>query len=74
MEKCRKDLTWWNHNCFGNVRRELEKGKKKKKELVLAERVAMRVSNNSLIKILKAEINVLLDRESRIWNQRSRVL
>lgn len=34
----------------------------------------MRGSNNSLIKILKAEINVLLDRESKMWDQRSRVL
>lgn len=27
VEKCGKDLDWWNRNCFGNVRRELEKKK-----------------------------------------------
>lgn len=27
VEKCGKDLEWWNRNCFGNVRRELEKKK-----------------------------------------------
>ena len=27
IEKCSKDLEWWEKNCFGNVRRELE-GKK----------------------------------------------
>ena len=46
----------------------------KKKQLVVAERVAMMSGNNSLIQKLKGEINVLLDRESRMWNQRSRVL
>lgn len=25
VEKCEKGLIWWNHNCFGNVQRELEK-------------------------------------------------
>jgi len=25
VEKCSKDLSWWNKNVFGNVRRELEK-------------------------------------------------
>lgn len=68
---CERDLTWWNHNCFGNVRRELEE---KKKQLVSAEAAAMMNGNNFLIWILKVEINVLLDRESKMWNQRSRVL
>ena len=25
IEKCGKDLLWWNHNVFGNVKRELKK-------------------------------------------------
>lgn len=25
IDRCGKDLAWWNQNCFGNVRRELEK-------------------------------------------------
>ena len=25
IEKCGKDLSWWNYNVFGNVRRELKK-------------------------------------------------
>lgn len=66
-----RDLTWWNHNCFGNVRRELEE---KKKQLVSDEAAAMVSGNNLLIWILKTEIIVLLDRESKMWNQRSRVL
>ena len=30
IESCGKELTRWSRNCFGNVRRELEK---KRKEL-----------------------------------------
>ena len=28
VNQCGKDLTWWNHNVFGNVRRELNQKKK----------------------------------------------
>ena len=27
VEKCGRDLAWWNHNIFGNVRKELAKTK-----------------------------------------------
>ena len=27
IEKCGKELSWWNQNCFGNVHKELEKKK-----------------------------------------------
>ena len=44
VEKCGKDLGRWNYNCFGNVRRELEK---KKKLLVQAENKARRFGRNT---------------------------
>ena len=28
VNQCERDLTWWNHNVFGNVRKELNKKKK----------------------------------------------
>lgn len=28
VEKCGKDLSWWNKNCFGNACKELEKKRK----------------------------------------------
>ena len=28
IEKCSKDLEWWEKNCFGNVRMDLEEKKK----------------------------------------------
>ena len=64
IDKCGKDLSWWNHNVFGNVRREL----RRKKELLIEEEVvAMRTGSNILIKELKEEINVLMDREHKIF-------
>ena len=43
VDKCGKELEWWNQNCFGNVRKELEK---KKSLLTQAELVAQESGNN----------------------------
>ena len=69
--KCKKELTWWNKHKFGHVRRELEI---KKGQLALAESVAMVSGDNTRIRSLRMEINLLQDRESRMWCQRSRAL
>ena len=53
------------------MRRELEI---KKNQLVRAKREAMASGNNCRIRSLRMEINLLQDRESRMWCQRSRVL
>ncbi|XP_050254842.1 uncharacterized protein LOC126700675 [Quercus robur] len=71
IEKCGKDLSWWNYNVFGNVRREL---KKKRDMLAEEEAVALRTGSNVRIKELQREINELLDRETRMWNQCSHIL
>lgn len=47
---------------------------KKRKMLIEEEAAAMRCGSNHCIKELRDEINVLLDREARMWNQRSRIL
>ena len=44
VAKCEQDLTWWNNNCFGNMRRTLVD---KKKLLAAAELDVMRSGNNS---------------------------
>lgn len=71
IEKCGKDLAWWNHNVFGNVRKELER---KKSLLVQAEQAAIVNGQNQWLRELKDEVNLLLVRESRLWSQRSQVL
>lgn len=62
---------WWNKNYFGNVRQELEE---KKRILEIAEEEAMRRGNNLQVRALKVEINILANRESQMWSQRSRFL
>lgn len=56
---------------FGNVRRELDR---LKKLLVKAKEAAMANGNNFWVRQLKKEIDVLLDRKSTMWAQRSRLL
>lgn len=62
VEKCGKDSLWWNKNVFGNVRQEL----KKKKMLRRIANEAIRSGDNQLVQLLKAEINLHLDREARM--------
>lgn len=71
VEKCGKDLTWWNRNIFGNVRLELGR---KRKLLIQAKREAVLSKQNSRVREIKAEINTLLEREARMWSQHSHVL
>ena len=55
---------------FGSIRRELEL---KKKEIVKAEKEAMRSRQNFRVKELMLELNNLMDKEARMWLQRSKV-
>ena len=71
VERCGRDLAWWNHNVFGNVRKELTK---KKEMLVIAENEAQVHGQNARVKALKEEINSLLDKEAHMWSQRSHTL
>ena len=71
VEKCGKDLTWWNRNVFGNVRMELGRVRKM---LSKAENEAILSNNNFRVRQLQKEIDVLLEREATMWSQRSRIL
>lgn len=70
IDKCGRELTRWSKKCFGSVRRELEN---KRKQLTQAEKVAARTGNSTHMKLLEREINQLLDKESKMWGQRSRI-
>ena len=48
--------------------------KKRRDMLAEEEAVALRTGSNIRIRELQSEINELLDRETRMWNQRSRIL
>ncbi|XP_075670421.1 uncharacterized protein LOC142640201 [Castanea sativa] len=71
VETCGRDLAWWKKNIFGNVRKELGR---KKAQLVKAEKDSIVSGVNHKVHKLKEQINVFLDREARLWCQRSRVL
>ena len=71
IEKCWKELKHWSKVHFGNVRSELNL---KRRLLVEVEKEAMQSGDNAHVRSLKAEINDLLDKESCMWLQRSKVL
>ena len=71
VEKCGRDLSWWNRNVFGNVWRELDK---LRNLLLKAKGVAVLSGHNTRVRQLKKDIEVLRDREATIWAQRSRLL
>ena len=64
VDKCGRDLAWWNQNVFGNVRKELDH---MTKLLVQAESVVVLSGNNHQIRQLKTDINVILDKEATMW-------
>ena len=70
VDECGKELTKWSKNCFKNVRKDLEKTRKL---LAKAELVAMNGGNNKRMKYLEKQILILLDREAKMWAQRSKV-
>ena len=71
IEACGAELTNWSRNNFGNIRRELDK---KRKELAQADRVAVQGGGSDKLWVLKKEVNALMDKEERLWRQRSRTL
>ena len=69
IERCGIELKKWSMKNFGSVRKELEL----KKEIGKAEREAMRTGQNFRVRELMSELNKLMDKEARMWLQRSKV-
>ena len=70
VDECGKELTKWSKNNFRNVRKELEKTRKL---LAKVELFAMNGGSNKRMKYLEKKILTLLDREAKMWAQRSKV-
>ena len=70
IKRCGFELKKWSMKSFGSVRKESEL---KKKEIVQAEREAMRSGQNFRVRELMLELNKLMDKEARMWLQRSKV-
>ena len=71
IEKCGVELKKWSLKHFGNVRKEIES---KKKQLVQAEKEALRIGDNKRVRELLNALNDLNEKEARMWLQRSKVL
>ena len=69
LKKCKKLLKTWSRDHFGNVKRQIAK---KKEALWKAEEATMNGGSYDLVVSLKRELNILLDKESRMWKQRAR--
>ena len=71
IERCGRELKRWERDHFSNIRNTL---KEKRKELAKAKKEAMRTEQNFKVQKLKNEITELVDKENRLWFQRSKVL
>ena len=69
---CGEKLLEWSHRSFGSIKKQIEtKGKQLSKAEINAAKGILEVD---LVKVLKAKLNDLLDKESQMWQQRSRTL
>ena len=71
IDKCGQELKRWERDHFGNIRKTL---KEKRKELAEAKKEELCIGRNFRIQELKKEIMVLVDKENKLWFQRSKVL
>ena len=69
LKKCKKMLKSWSKDHFGNVKRQIAKTKE---SLWKAEEEAAKGGNYGSVIHLRRELNILLDKESRMWRQRAR--
>ena len=70
IQNCGEVLLKWSEISFGSVRCEL---KEKRKLLSKAKLAASRGGDVDRVRRLEHEINLLLDRESQMWSQRSKI-
>nr|POE69438.1 putative ribonuclease h protein [Quercus suber] len=72
LKKCGEKLSEWSLQSFGCIKKQIEsKGKMLSKA---EESVALGKADFEVVKILRAELNALLDKESLMWEQRARAL
>ena len=68
ITKCKKMLKSWSKDHFGNVKNQI---KAKKDLLWRAEEESAKGGDYGMVVQLRRELNVLLDKEHRMWIQRS---
>nr|XP_023927486.1 uncharacterized protein LOC112038880 [Quercus suber] len=68
---CGEKLMEWSKHSFGSVKKQLEE---KSKLLEKAEIEAAQGADLEAVRLLRMEVNELLDKESLMWQQRARAL
>ena len=71
IKKCKRMLHSWSKDHFGSVKDQI---KKKKELLWKTEEVSAKGGDHNMVVQLRRELNVLLDKENRMWLQRLRAL
>ena len=71
IKLCGIKLMEWSKQSFGSVRKQLEE---KSKLLEKVESAEARGADYKTVRLLKMEVNELLDKESLMWQQRARAL
>nr|POE67813.1 putative ribonuclease h protein [Quercus suber] len=68
IHECGEKLTKWSHQSFGSIKHQVEK----KSKLLAKAEVSAAIGKLDYEKVqrLRAEVNVLLDKESQMWQQR----
>ena len=69
LKKCKKMLKSWSKEHFGSVKSQIAK---KKKLLWKAGELAAKGGEYKPVVTLRRDLNVFLDKESRMWRQRTR--
>ena len=70
LKECRKQLGAWSRTSFGNIKKKIDILKQK---IHQAENNAIQDRMHDNINDLRRELNTLLEKEERMWRQRSRV-
>ena len=72
IKVCGEKLLDWSHQSFGSIEKQLQT---KNKLLSMAKiDAATRKLDYDMVKVLRAELNNLLNKENQMWQQRSRAL
>ena len=70
LKRCKQSLKVWSREHFGNVKKRI---KELKDTLWRAKDDSARSGNFEDVDCLKRELNVLYDKEEKMWQQRARV-
>nr|XP_023914855.1 uncharacterized protein LOC112026402 [Quercus suber] len=72
LKTCRDKLLTWSRQSFGSIKKLIDIKTKRLNRTEIE--VAKGKGDANVIQALQAKINVLLDKESQMWHQRSRAL